>query len=91
MNNPAEESKSWCVSLDPLKKLTFDHSDPLEYHLRKWALENGFELIKNTSVKSYALYMDCSRGGKPRKFAGAVGKRSKPSKKIGKNTHLCSI
>jgi len=57
--------------------------DKLEEDLKKQALKDGFKLSKETGKKDLHIYFVCNRAGKPR-FRGAEGKRTKPSKKIGK-------
>ena len=81
-----EQIQTLKVSFDEIKSLEFESSESLKLYLQTWALKNGFEVTKSTGTKAYAVYFKCSRSGKPRKFAKAEGKRSKPSKKIGNNS-----
>ena len=55
--------------------------------MRKWALKSNFELRKSTGNKPYAVYLKCSRAGKPRKEENSQGKRTKLSKKTGNPFH----
>jgi len=83
-----QEVQTWNISFDEIKSLLFEDPEEIKSYFQYWALEKGFELSKSTGTKSYALYLNCSRSGKPRKFAQAEGKRSKPSKKIGKKKNF---
>jgi len=75
------------LSFEDIKKLKFETSDECQEYLRKWALKNNFELRKSTGTKPYAVYLECSRAGKPRKGENSQGKRTKLSKKTGNPFH----
>jgi len=77
------QKENWTIDFSKIKNLEFTDINQCKLTLQSWALEEGFELSKQTGTKPYAIYFECSRGGKPRKFANAEGKRSKSSKKIG--------
>jgi len=81
--DPTKHSPQWILDVEDIKNLKFSSLEKCETNICNWALENEFVLVKDTSAKSYALYLKCSRSGKPRKFANAEGKRKKPSKKTG--------
>lgn len=53
--------------------------------LQNQALNDGFKLVMDTGKKGNCIYYICNRGGKIRETE-SVGKRSKKSIKIGKNT-----
>ena len=78
-----QEVQTWKISFDEIKAV-FEDPEEIKSNFQYWALEKGFELSKSTGTKSYAIYLNCSRSEKPKKFAQAEDKRSKPSKKIDK-------
>ena len=71
------------VDFKEIKDKKFKTVEECVPFLMEWALNLGFMLIKESSMKAYGVYLKCHCNGKARRNPEAEGKRMKKSKKTG--------
>ena len=76
-------SISIMTDISEIIKKEFSSTKDGETFLKNWALALGFELVKSTSSKDYAIYLKCHCSGKVRRNPLSEGKRVRGSKKTG--------